>query len=152
GLRRGHPRPALCPPGRRGPDGPRRAQRRGPPVRPQLRRAQPVHHRRQRAADPGGGQPGPDHHGRGRPRRRPAGRRGPEWDAVMTSDPLIESVEAAAYKIPADAPEGDGTLAWDATTMVLARVRAGDTEGIGWTYGSAAAATDLARMRQAREI
>jgi L-alanine-DL-glutamate epimerase-like enolase superfamily enzyme len=58
----------------------------------------------------------------------------------MTIDPLIESVEAAAYKIPTDAPEGDGTLAWDATTMVLARVRAGDTEGIGWTYGSAASA------------
>jgi hypothetical protein len=70
----------------------------------------------------------------------------------VTIDPLTESVEAAAYKIPADAPEGDGTLAWDATTMVLARVRVGDTEGIGWTYGSAAAATDLARMRQAREI
>ena len=62
----------------------------------------------------------------------------------MTSDPLIESVEAAAYKIPTDAPEGDGTLAWDATTMVLARVRAGDTEGIGWTYGSAASAAIIA--------
>jgi L-alanine-DL-glutamate epimerase-like enolase superfamily enzyme len=62
----------------------------------------------------------------------------------VTIDPLIESVEAAAYKIPTDAPEGDGTLAWDATTMVLARVRAGDTEGIGWTYGSAAAATVIA--------
>jgi L-alanine-DL-glutamate epimerase-like enolase superfamily enzyme len=62
----------------------------------------------------------------------------------MTSDPLIESVEAAAYKIPTDAPEGDGTLAWDATTMVLARVRAGDTEGLGWTYGSAASAAVIA--------
>ena len=39
---------------------------------PQLRRAQPVHHRRQRAADPGQRQPGADHHGRRRPRRRPA--------------------------------------------------------------------------------
>ena len=44
---------------------------------PQLRRPQPVHHRRQRAAHPGRGQPGADHHGRRRPRRRPAGRRGP---------------------------------------------------------------------------
>jgi L-alanine-DL-glutamate epimerase-like enolase superfamily enzyme len=59
----------------------------------------------------------------------------------MTSDPVIEAIEAAAYQIPTDGPEGDGTLAWDNTTLVLARVRAGDTEGIGWTYGSAASAT-----------
>jgi L-alanine-DL-glutamate epimerase-like enolase superfamily enzyme len=59
----------------------------------------------------------------------------------MTGDPVVESVEAAAFTIPTDAPEGDGTLTWGATTMVLARVRAGDTVGIGWTYGSAASAT-----------
>ena len=58
----------------------------------------------------------------------------------MTTDPAVEAVEAAAYKIPTDAPEGDGTLAWDNTTLVLARVRAAGTEGIGWTYGSAASA------------
>ncbi len=58
----------------------------------------------------------------------------------MTGDPVIESVETAAYKIPTDAPEGDGTLTWEATTMVLARVRANGTEGLGWTYGSAASA------------
>jgi L-alanine-DL-glutamate epimerase-like enolase superfamily enzyme len=57
------------------------------------------------------------------------------------SDPRVDSVEAAAYKVPTDAPEGDGTLTWDATTLVLARVRAGDTEGLGWTYGSAASAS-----------
>ena len=38
---------------------------------PQLRRPQPLHHRRQRAADPGQRQPGADHHGGRRPRRRP---------------------------------------------------------------------------------
>ena len=72
----------------------------------------------------------------------------------MTSDPAIEAIEAAAYQIPTDAPEGDGTLAWDNTTLVLARVRAGDTEGIGWTYGSAASATviehELAPVVQGR--
>ena len=56
------------------------------------------------------------------------------------TDPKIDTVTAASYKIPTDAPEGDGTLTWDNTTLVLARVRAGDTEGIGWTYGSAASA------------
>ena len=58
----------------------------------------------------------------------------------MTGDPVVESVETAVYKVPTDAPEGDGTLAWDATTLVLARVKAAGTEGIGWTYGSAASA------------
>ena len=42
---------------------------------PQLRGTQPVHHRWQRAAHPGQRQPGPDDHGRGRPRRRSPGRR-----------------------------------------------------------------------------
>jgi hypothetical protein len=56
------------------------------------------------------------------------------------NDPVIGSVGAAAYTVPADAPEADGTLSWDATTLVLARVRAGGEEGIGWTYGAAASA------------
>ncbi len=56
------------------------------------------------------------------------------------NDPVIGSVGAAAYTVPADAPEADGTLSWDATTLVLARVRAGGQEGIGWTYGAAASA------------
>ena len=41
--------------------------------------------------------------------------------------------------VPTDAPEADGTLAWDATTMVLVTVQAGSERGIGWTYGAAAA-------------
>jgi hypothetical protein len=52
----------------------------------------------------------------------------------------IESLEAAVYTVPTDAPEGDGTLTWDSTTMVLTCVRAGGVRGIGWTYGSAACA------------
>ena len=72
----------------------------------------------------------------------------------MTSDPAVQSIEAAAYKIPTDDPEGDGTLTWDNTTLVLARVRAGDAEGIGWTYGSAASAAviehELAPVVQGR--
>ena len=56
------------------------------------------------------------------------------------NDPVIGSVGAAAYTVPTDAPEADGTLSWDATTLVLARVGAGGQEGIGWTYGAAASA------------
>ncbi|MHA6783266.1 enolase C-terminal domain-like protein [Pseudonocardia saturnea] len=52
----------------------------------------------------------------------------------------VESVEASAFTVPTDAPEADGTLAWESTTMVLVQVRAGGTCGTGWTYGPAACA------------
>ena len=46
------------------------------------------------------------------------------------NDPAIESVTAAAYTVPTDAPEADGTLAWDSVTLVLAKVRASGEQGI----------------------
>jgi L-alanine-DL-glutamate epimerase-like enolase superfamily enzyme len=52
--------------------------------------------------------------------------------------PLVESVETAAYTVPTEQPEADGTLAWTSTTMVVVRVRAEGTEGVGWTYAPAA--------------
>jgi L-alanine-DL-glutamate epimerase-like enolase superfamily enzyme len=55
-------------------------------------------------------------------------------------DPAVEWVGASAYTVPTDAPEADGTLAWEATTLVLAEVRAGGQTGTGWTYGPAASA------------
>jgi len=51
----------------------------------------------------------------------------------------VTDVTAAAYKIPTDQPEADGTLAWDATTMVVATVTDGDHRGLGWTYAGAGA-------------
>jgi len=48
-------------------------------------------------------------------------------------------VEVSVYTVPTDAPEADGTMAWDSTTMVLVQVRAADTVGTGWTYAPAAA-------------
>ncbi len=57
----------------------------------------------------------------------------------MTDTP-IESVEAAVYTVPTDAPEADGTLTWDSTVMTLVQARAGGVGGTGWTYGSAACA------------
>ena len=61
------------------------------------------------------------------------------------NDPAVESVTAAAYTLPTDAPEADGTLAWDSVTLVLAHVRAGGEQGIGWTYGPAACAGIIAQ-------
>jgi L-alanine-DL-glutamate epimerase-like enolase superfamily enzyme len=51
----------------------------------------------------------------------------------------VREITTAVYVIPTDAPEADGTLAWDATTMVLARASAGTEQGIGWSYAAAAA-------------
>jgi L-alanine-DL-glutamate epimerase-like enolase superfamily enzyme len=58
---------------------------------------------------------------------------------VRDDGPIVREVTAAVYVIPTDAPEADGTLAWDKTTMVLASARAGAARGIGWTYAAAAA-------------
>lgn len=54
------------------------------------------------------------------------------------TDPAVDSVVTSVYRVPTDAPEGDGTLAWDSTTMVVAQVRSGGTTGLGYTYGVAA--------------
>jgi L-alanine-DL-glutamate epimerase-like enolase superfamily enzyme len=56
-------------------------------------------------------------------------------------DTLIESVNVSVYTVPTDAPEADGTLTWDSTTMVVAQVHVGSLHGTGWTYGSPACAT-----------
>ncbi len=52
----------------------------------------------------------------------------------------VEDVRVSAFRIPTDAPEADGTFAWDATTMVLVEVSAGGRTGMGYTYAAAAAA------------
>jgi L-alanine-DL-glutamate epimerase-like enolase superfamily enzyme len=62
------------------------------------------------------------------------------------NDPVVASVAAEVYTVPTDAPEGDGTLTWDSTTLVLARVQAGGVEGLGWTYGAPACAAVIAGM------
>jgi L-alanine-DL-glutamate epimerase-like enolase superfamily enzyme len=52
----------------------------------------------------------------------------------------IDGLDVRAYRVPTDAPEGDGTLRWDATGVVVVRVRAGDRSGLGYTYAGRAAA------------
>lgn len=46
-------------------------------------------------------------------------------------------LRAEAYRIPTDAPEGDGTMAWSATTMVVVWASAEGVTGLGYTYGPA---------------
>ena len=64
----------------------------------------------------------------------------PVVESPVVESPVVESLDAAVYVVPTDAPEADGTLAWDKTTLVLVTVRAGGQQGIGWSYTAAAAA------------
>lgn len=59
----------------------------------------------------------------------------------MRADAPIESVGVGVYVIPTDAPESDGTLEWDSTTLVTVHVRAGGETGLGYTYADTATAT-----------
>jgi L-alanine-DL-glutamate epimerase-like enolase superfamily enzyme len=59
--------------------------------------------------------------------------------------PAIGRVNVAAYTIPTDAPESDGTLEWNSTTLVVAQAQAGSDVGLGFTYADAAAAMVIDR-------
>jgi L-alanine-DL-glutamate epimerase-like enolase superfamily enzyme len=52
----------------------------------------------------------------------------------------IKSLNVSAYKIPTDAPEADGTIQWNSTTLVLVEVEAGNKTGIGYSYADEATA------------
>ena len=58
----------------------------------------------------------------------------------MASDLAVRDVRARAYTVPADAPEADGTAAWDQTTIIVVSASAGGMEGIGYSYTDAPAA------------
>ena len=50
----------------------------------------------------------------------------------------IEGLEVTVCTVPTDAPESDGTLSWDATTIVIVQAHAGEHTGLGYSYGAAA--------------
>jgi L-alanine-DL-glutamate epimerase-like enolase superfamily enzyme len=52
----------------------------------------------------------------------------------------VERLKVSAFKIPTDAPESDGTFAWDSTTLVLVEAEAAGNTGIGYSYADTAAA------------
>lgn len=56
----------------------------------------------------------------------------------------IERLQLAAYTVPTDAPESDGTLEWRATTLVAAHVSAGGVRGLGYGYADTATARVIA--------
>jgi L-alanine-DL-glutamate epimerase-like enolase superfamily enzyme len=72
--------------------------------------------------------PMPSVRGRAASTRRPA------------SGPPVTRMEATAYTVPTPTPESDGTLEWDATTIVVVEAATGFTTGIGYSYTAPAAA------------
>jgi L-alanine-DL-glutamate epimerase-like enolase superfamily enzyme len=63
----------------------------------------------------------------------------------------IDHVDVSAYKVPTDAPEADGTLSWDSTTIVVVHAHAGGQRGLGWTYADVSAA-ELVRSKLAHVV
>jgi L-alanine-DL-glutamate epimerase-like enolase superfamily enzyme len=61
--------------------------------------------------------------------------------ALLAATATVTELAATAYTIPTDAPEADGTLSWDSTTLIVAQANCGSVVGTGWTYGSPACAT-----------
>ncbi|KAB1988255.1 hypothetical protein [Streptomyces triticiradicis] len=58
----------------------------------------------------------------------------------MSDTPVVERVDTAVFTVPTDAPEADGTLTRDSTTLVLAEVYCGPVTGLGYTCAPAAPA------------
>ncbi|HJT78404.1 MAG TPA: enolase C-terminal domain-like protein [Gemmataceae bacterium] len=56
------------------------------------------------------------------------------------AEATVDHLEVAAYTVPTDFPESDGTFAWDKTTMVLVEAAAGDVRGLGYSYADLATA------------
>jgi L-alanine-DL-glutamate epimerase-like enolase superfamily enzyme len=54
--------------------------------------------------------------------------------------PALDDLRVDVVSVPTDAPESDGTLTWDATTVVVVQVEAGGVTGVGWSYVDGTAA------------
>jgi L-alanine-DL-glutamate epimerase-like enolase superfamily enzyme len=52
----------------------------------------------------------------------------------------IAGASVAAYAVPTDAPESDGTLEWSSTTLVVVSLEAGGRQALGYTYADTATA------------
>jgi L-alanine-DL-glutamate epimerase-like enolase superfamily enzyme len=51
----------------------------------------------------------------------------------------VDRLDVIVYRVPTEAPESDGTLTWDATTVVVALPEAEGTRGLGFSYAGEAA-------------
>ncbi|HEY2140935.1 MAG TPA: enolase C-terminal domain-like protein [Solirubrobacteraceae bacterium] len=70
----------------------------------------------------------------------------PAGHPVRGAEPVVEQLTARAFTVPTDAPEADGTLSWDATTIVVAEARAAGHTGVGYSYAAGAAAPLISEL------
>ncbi|HEX2566925.1 MAG TPA: enolase C-terminal domain-like protein [Burkholderiales bacterium] len=59
-------------------------------------------------------------------------------------DIAIDGLAVSAFRVPTDAPESDGTLEWDSTTLVVVHAAGGGKRGLGYTYADTATAKLIA--------
>lgn len=57
-----------------------------------------------------------------------------------SAGPGIDTLSVSVHTIPTDAPEADGTLEWDSTTLLIVEAGAGGETGLGFSYATRAAA------------
>lgn len=60
-----------------------------------------------------------------------------------TDFPYVQAVNVTCYRMPTDGPEGDGTLRWSETELVVVHVEAGGMVGMGYSYTAALPAARL---------
>lgn len=70
--------------------------------------------------------------------------------AAVSTVARVEALHARACTIPTEQPESDGTLEWDATTIVLVEARADGVVGHGYSYADASAADVVERLLAGR--
>ncbi len=58
---------------------------------------------------------------------------------------LVTGLTVEAYTISTDAPESDGTLEWQSTTMIVVEISGGGKKGLGYAYGDATVADVITR-------
>lgn len=71
-------------------------------------------------------------------------------------DAVIDRLHVMVCTVPTEEPESDGTLCWDATTVVIVHADGGGRSGLGYSYGHAAAGRvvtdDLAPVVTGRDV
>ena len=72
--------------------------------------------------------------------------------SMAEQGPLIEAVNASAYRVPAEGTRGDGTCHWNATELLVVQIRAGEQVGWGYSYTGALAGVALVREALAPSV
>lgn len=67
------------------------------------------------------------------------------------SETTIDQLDAREYTVPTDFPESDGTLEWNATTLVVVHASGAGKVGLGYTYADTAT-TSLIRSLLAKVV